>query len=268
MTGTGAGAIDFDWIMEHVRVREIKIDAVDSDNPDHTVRVPTFCLDSKALPAAEQFLLARYTLYEQVYFHKATRCIEHMIERLLYLVAERAKTPESASSLTALSIDHPLLRFFGDISSKIDDYLALDDSVMFAAFNAMQRAGDRDIAALATRLLNRNLYKTLDLRTFGEDEGRQTRWARRIDGEFAEKIKLGTVIKDAGAAISIYAQIGGDDEKVHKKLHILDQAVGPVEITLLSDMIRTLRTKRQFTRYYFADECDRERARQGRGRTR
>lgn len=27
MTGTGAGAIDFDWLMEHIRVRDIEIDA-------------------------------------------------------------------------------------------------------------------------------------------------------------------------------------------------------------------------------------------------
>ena len=30
MTGTGAGAIDFDWLMEHVRVREIAIEAADA----------------------------------------------------------------------------------------------------------------------------------------------------------------------------------------------------------------------------------------------
>ena len=76
------------------------------------------------------------------------------------------------------------------------------------------------------------------------------------------------MIRDPDAAISIYTQIGGDDEKVHKKLHILDQAEGPREITKLSKMIETLQPKRQFTRYYFADEADRDAARQGRGGTR
>jgi len=113
MTGTGAGAIDFDWLMEHIRVRNIEIEAVDSDVSTDRILVPTFCLDSKALPAAEQFLLARYTLHEQVYFHKATRCVEHMIARLLHLVAEWAKSSVNATILIGLSIDHPLLRFFG-----------------------------------------------------------------------------------------------------------------------------------------------------------
>ena len=38
MTGTGAGAIDFDWLMEHVRVREIAIDAPDLEEGRVKVR--------------------------------------------------------------------------------------------------------------------------------------------------------------------------------------------------------------------------------------
>jgi HD superfamily phosphohydrolase len=159
MTGTGAGAIDFDWLMEHIRVKEIEIDPVDSDAPDDTVLVPTFCLDSKALPAAEQFLLARYTLHEQVYFHKATRCIEHMIARLLGLVTEKTKEPNTAPELTGLPANHPMLRFFGQAQPSVADYLALDDMVIMAAFGAMQAAGDPAIAELATRLRNRDLIQ-------------------------------------------------------------------------------------------------------------
>lgn len=60
MTGTGAGAIDFDWLMEHVRVGKVPIEAPDADEEeDH---VATFCLDGKALPAAEQFLRATHCI--------------------------------------------------------------------------------------------------------------------------------------------------------------------------------------------------------------
>ncbi|GAB1581017.1 HD domain-containing protein [Phyllobacterium phragmitis] len=80
MTGTGAGAIDFDWLMDNVRVGEIDIGAPDADG-EPVKKVATFCLTAKSLPAAEQFLLARYTLHQQVYFHKTTRCVEHMRPR-------------------------------------------------------------------------------------------------------------------------------------------------------------------------------------------
>ena len=111
MTGTGAGAIDFDWLMEHVRVADIVIDAPDSDTLEDTIKMATFCLDPKALPAAEQFLLSRYTLHEQVYLHKTTRCIEAMIGKLLRRIAEVAADPATASAQTGLEPSHVLLRF-------------------------------------------------------------------------------------------------------------------------------------------------------------
>ncbi len=40
--------------------------------------------------------------------------------------------------------------------------------------------------------------------------------------DFASEITNGSVIKDDAASVSIYTPIGGDDERSHKKLHILD----------------------------------------------
>jgi hypothetical protein len=89
-----------------------------------------------------------------------------------------------------LAADHPLLRFFRAAQPSVDEYLALDDMVITAAFGAMQAASDPNIAGLAIRLSNRDLYKTLDLRAFGEDEGRQTRLGRWIDQEFKDELAL------------------------------------------------------------------------------
>jgi HD superfamily phosphohydrolase len=258
MTGTGAGAIDFDWLMEHVRVGGIVIDAIDDEAGQE--RVPTFCLDMKALPAAEQFLLARYTLHEQVYFHKATRCVEHMMAKLLRRVARFAQHSETATIRTGLDGGHPLLQFFADGGATLTNYLSLDDVVVMGAVERMTCAADKALADLATRLRDRHLYKTLDLRAFGHDEGRQRGRARRIDKIFEAQIGTESVIKDEGAAVSIYSQIGGDDEKAHKRLHILD-ASGPREITQMSPIVRALGLKAQFTRYYFENESDRQLAR-------
>jgi uncharacterized protein len=260
MTGTGAGAIDFDWLMEHVRVHEIAIEAADATDEADQERVPTFCLDMKALPAAEQFLYARYTLHEQVYFHKATRCVEHMVAKLLRRVAEFAQNPALASSQTGLDPSHPLLRFFGGGGATLANYLSLDDVVVMGAMERMTHATDAVLAELATRLRERRLYKTLDLRAFGHDEGRQRRAARRIDRDFEAQLRSETVIKDEGAAVSLYTQIGGDDDKAHKRLHILD-ARGPREITEMSPIVRELGQKTQYTRYYFENESDRQSAR-------
>ncbi len=259
MTGTGAGAIDFDWLMEQLRVAEVEIEAADANSGEAHQRVPTFCFDTKALPAAEQFLLARYTLHEQVYLHKTTRCVEHMIAKLLIRGADLIQQGRHAD--TGLDANHPLVRFFRKDGATLANFLALDDVVVGGAIERMGEAPDTDVSNLARRLRNRELYKTLDLGWFGHDAGRQRREARRIDRDFAQGLKNGSVIKDESAAIGIYTQIGGDDEKTHKKLHILD-AGRPREITELSVVVRELaEKKRQFTRYYFETESDRNRAR-------
>lgn len=277
MTGTGAGAIDFDWLMEHVRVGKVPVEAPDVEDDEQLV--PTFCLDAKALPAAEQFLYARYTLHQQVYLHKTTRCVEHMIAKLLRAVSRHCEKLETVSEMTGLPQAHPLITFFTNRpdlepndekreekeKAALACYLLLDDTAIMGSLDEMRQAKDRVIADLALRLLERRLYKTLDLGHFGQDPGTQKKHGRRIENTFVEQLRAETVLKDEEATISIYTQIGGDDERTHKKLHILD-AGKPKEITLLSDLVKTLEDKKAYTRYYFEDELDRDAARNPKGK--
>ena len=264
MTGTGAGAIDFDWLMEHVRVSEVSLEAPDLADEDEPApaSVATFCLDLKALPAAEQFLLARYTLHEQVYFHKTTRGVEHMIARLLGQVADLAKVENADAAAVGLTADHPVWRFFRSAEPTVGDYLALDDGIVTAALDPMSRAPDAVVRDLAGRLRKRRFYKTLDSSFVGHNSGRQAAAARRIDAKRDRGEFEGYVAKDEAAAFGIYTEIGGDDDKLHKKLHILD-AQGAQEVSKHSKLIQTLTDagKRRLTRYYFENESDRDRAR-------
>jgi hypothetical protein len=130
-----------------------------------------------------------------------------------------------------------------------------------SAFERMARGRDEAVANLSKRLRDRRLFKTLDIRDVGDDPGRQVAYARRIDSGIKQERYEGVVVKDEDAAVSIYTQIGGDDEKAHKKLHIIDQGQGPVEITKMSRMIGRLAEKVQFTRYYFENEGDRDKVR-------
>jgi hypothetical protein len=131
----------------------------------------------------------------------------------------------------------------------------------------MVTAPDPELAELAKRLLERRLYKSIDVRSFGHYDGLQRREARRIDRAFEVQIKAGRIIKDEGASISIYTQIGGDDERAHKRLHILDAKEGPIEITKVSTMIDSLGEAKKFTRYYFENAVERDAARLKAGET-
>ncbi len=258
MTGIGAGAIDFDWLIENVRVADVELNTPDESDGE-APKAPTFCLDKKALPAAEQFLLARYTLHQQVYFHKATRCVEHMIGKLLRTVAAHAAKRGGWRS-TGLPAAHQLLRFFGRGGETVENYLALDDALITGSLAALSQAEDPIISDIATRLRDRSLYKTLDLAEFGEDQGMQRAKLRRIRRLFEGKVATEKVLVDEGASIGIYGEVGGDEERMHKKLHVLDGGV-PTEISKLSPLIDALVDKKQFTRVYFEDGADRDAAR-------
>ncbi len=67
MTGTGAGSIDADWLIDNLGIWAIPV--WQDDDPDSRP-VPTFVFKQKGRQAAEDFLLARYRLYTQVYLHK------------------------------------------------------------------------------------------------------------------------------------------------------------------------------------------------------
>ena len=127
MTGSGAGAIDFDWLLENLRIETIDFEAPAGEEP--AIPRATFCLDAKAVEAAEAFLLARFHLYTQVYLHKATRGIEQMLSALLRTVA----TAVSEGRFGAIAIDpkHPLARFFASNGEDARAYAALDDTVIW-----------------------------------------------------------------------------------------------------------------------------------------
>lgn len=110
--------------------------------------------------AVEDYLVRRYQMYMQVYFHPASRAMEVLLQNLL----KRAK---------ALYTDHqayfrltsPHLIPFFEQKVSLDDYLKLDDGVMNTYFQAWMTSPDTILADLATRFINRQVFKSI---TFDE----------------------------------------------------------------------------------------------------
>ena len=66
MTGIGAGAIDFDWLIENVRVADIDLNAPDEGDGE-APKAPTFCLEKMVVP--------RHLAPD--HFHERPRGMEH-----------------------------------------------------------------------------------------------------------------------------------------------------------------------------------------------
>lgn len=159
-TGVSYGQFDLDWLIRSFRMG--------SSGRAEGEPKPTLAVDgAKGLPAIESFVLARLFMFQQVYFHKASRASELLLSRVLARAsslmldgARLAGTPKALESLAR----------GGEVT--LGEYLSLDDSVMWTAIAAFREARDPLLADLAGRLVERRLFKAYEL--YGEqasDEG-------------------------------------------------------------------------------------------------
>ena len=248
MTGSGAGAIDFDWILDNLTVADINI-GLETAEEDRAVERPSFCLKEKALQAAEAFLLARYHLYSQVYFHKTTRGIEQVLVALLKALSRSVK--DGQVEATGLSNDEPIVVFYKEDAPSVASYLALDDVVLWSAVGRMRSAKDPFIAELAARLWARDLFKAVNVTVINTSVEAQRRAGKWIEAQAGSE--LGRHVLKDDPKIGVYGEIGADDEKVHKRLMILMADNKLREITEVSPVIKAI-SETRLLRYYFADK--------------
>lgn len=156
MSGTQHSRIDFTWLMANLEIAEVPYGVDDQQ----TGVKDTFVLNSKAFFAAESYVLGLFHLYPTVYFHKATRSAEklftHLLLRLHYLVANESV------DLTNLSEEHPLIKFLK--SPHVDNFLPLDDMLIWGAIHQTVDAKDNCLADISLRLRDRKLLKCIDIR--------------------------------------------------------------------------------------------------------
>lgn len=101
----------------------------------------------------EAYLLARYFMYWQVYFHPVSRAGEVLLHTLL----ERAQTLIAQGRVPAVT--HPALESFLNGTVTLEQYLSLDDSTLYNAFSVWQQGEDDVLADLCRRFLDRRLFK-------------------------------------------------------------------------------------------------------------
>lgn len=101
----------------------------------------------------EAYLLARYFMYWQVYFHPVSRAGDVLLRAIL----ERTQALIGAGLEPSLT--HPALRSFLRGTVNLSEYLSLDDATLYNAFSVWR--GDRDpvLADLCARFLDRRLFK-------------------------------------------------------------------------------------------------------------
>jgi len=147
-TGVSYGLYDLDWLL-----RSLRFGVSASDN-----EVPGLAIDGgRGLPAIESFILARLFMFQQVYFHKASRVSEWLLGRIL----QRARELLLDGSALAAPAAVRSIALSGNADTH--DYIALDEPALWGALNTWESADDPLLADLAMRLNRRRLFKTYEL---------------------------------------------------------------------------------------------------------
>ncbi|HWJ88033.1 MAG TPA: HD domain-containing protein [Pelagibacterium sp.] len=247
MTGVECGSIEQEWLIDNLI--EWNIDVSQDDDEPRIVR--TFVFKAKGRQAAEDFLLARYRLYSQLYLHKTTRGFEQIIGAILLHIAR------NWDRLDVLGLEprNPFIRFFTPGGETLANYAALNDSVFWATTRTLAESGDERSKLLAGRLLMRKRLKVLDVSVeFGHDPAQQANAEMRLDQYLEDQLGW-TVFKDT-APNHLYGVSGGESAKAHQMVRVVSGGTA-IEITDFPDTIinEWLRKKKNLVRYYFLEDA-------------
>ncbi|NLN27816.1 MAG: HD domain-containing protein [Firmicutes bacterium] len=194
----------------------------------------------KGIVAAEEYILARYFMYWQVYFHKTTRGQELLLRqvwrRAVHLAEERRLGEEWISRHL-----YRLLRGEADLTT----YLRVDDHDVMAAVKAWTEHPDPILSDLSRRYVDRALLKSvfrvaheeIDLSLLDEAAA-----VVRSAGWDPEYYLLVDRTKDV--AYDYYTSPNGEEGR-RKPILALDEFGRPQEIATLSHTIAAVATRRR-----------------------
>lgn len=113
-------------------------------------------IKSSGMHAVEDYIMSRYQMYWQVYFHPVTRSAEVILSKIL----QRAKYLFESKYAFKLEPIHFISFFHEKVDLK--DYLKLDEAVVFYYFQLWQEEDDAILSDLCERFMNRRLFKYVE----------------------------------------------------------------------------------------------------------
>ena len=142
MSGTTYGHFDMSRILRTMRIRDGKIVYKES-----------------GVQAIENYILARYHMYWQVYYHPTARSYEHLLQSIFQRVKDLYY--DGYVFQTHLHYLIPMLEHRFQVS----DFVDLDEAVILYYFKEFTREKDFILSDLSSRFLNRHLFKYQQLKS-------------------------------------------------------------------------------------------------------
>ncbi|WP_026672756.1 HD domain-containing protein [Alkalihalobacterium bogoriense] len=138
-TGVSYGHFDMERILRVMRPTEDQV-----------------VIKQSGMHAIEDYIMSRYQMYWQVYFHPVTRSAEVILSKIL----QRSKELYNTGYVFKQDPIHFHSLFCEKLS--LDDYLRLDESIILYYFQIWLEEDDRILQDLCDRFLNRRLFKYVE----------------------------------------------------------------------------------------------------------
>ncbi|QPC47761.1 HD domain-containing protein [Mangrovibacillus cuniculi] len=139
-TGVSYGHFDMERILRVMRPREDQV-----------------VIKHSGMHAVEDYIMSRYQMYWQVYFHPVSRSAEVILTKILH----RAKELHHQY----YEFKHHPIHFYSIFEGEttLEDYIKLDESVVMFYFQMWQEEEDPILRDLSRRFMNRQLFKYVEI---------------------------------------------------------------------------------------------------------
>jgi HD superfamily phosphohydrolase len=145
-TGATYGVVDVDRLIRIMRIKNNRI-----------------CYVDKGVHAIENYLMSRYHMYWQIYYHPVARSYEIILEsiykRIKDMIVSKQKIEANVDSLTNVFLNKDL-----------ESYIDIDDTYVNGMIKQLTKSKDRILSDLCNAFMNRRLFKYKHLKDNEEND--------------------------------------------------------------------------------------------------
>ncbi|MGM9927031.1 MAG: HD domain-containing protein [Bacillus sp. (in: firmicutes)] len=138
-TGVSYGHFDMERLLRLLRPQEDQV-----------------VIKSSGMHAVEDYIMSRYQMYWQVYFHPVTRSAEVILTKILHRAKELFEKGYEFKVVPA----HFQSLFVGKVT--VQDYIRLDENIVMYYFQQWEHETDPILCDLCRRFVNRRLFKYVE----------------------------------------------------------------------------------------------------------
>lgn len=245
MTGAGYGSFDLEWLINVLTLGEVN-------------GVVEVGLDKeKGLSIAEDFVMARYYMYLNVYFHKTTRSAELLIDKIFNKALElHNKNNKEIEFPTDLEVI--LNSANNNLTNTIQNYINLTDSTIWHYITIWSKHSDEVLSDLCSRVLNRKFFKAFepkgDLMSI-YDKINETCMKKGLPRDYYFLIDeaKSSSYKDTYILNRPYVEKPGERE-ASEQIFLFDKEGNGEELSNMSEIIKAIRNKQISIKRFYAPE--------------